>query len=649
MAPRVYIVQVCNVFGDAVYLPLAAGMLRAQARAVLGDAFQLEPIIHERFDLAETGARIVDPSVLALSTYVWSWEYSLELARRVRALHPEVTIVIGGPQVPDDCSALVAEGLIDVAVHGEGEVTFVELLRALRDGSSLGEVAGISWRGGKTSPRARVEDLDTLASPFLGGDFESLLAGKRRLIGLWETNRGCPFGCTFCYWGSAVNTRVREFAIERLERELDWFVDHRIDYVLCADANFGIRKRDIEIARKVRDAKARTGHPRKFRVFSTKNATERVLEVVEVLREGELDQGLSLTMQTLSPTALEAIGRKNIKLSTYVELGREARKRGLVSYSDLIVGLPGETYDSFVEGLDQLLEVGQHDNVHVYFCTLLVGSQMADPEYRRAHGVITARNRILERHMRADAIDDAGVHEYEDVVIGTATMPVDAWIETNLATAWFNLLHFMKLANFVAIYLRHAHGVRYRRTYEMVKERARGPVLSSVTAFVTDYYRSISEGCARRLVLEDFGDVVWPMEEAAFLHVSRDFDGAYAELQEIVRELVEAEKLSIDEALLADLFAFQMAQMPRHDGPPRETIQLAYDWPAWFDAVLAGESPKLERRRAVYRVINHHPVGTRADYARSVAWYARSAANIPYKLVREDRRARVALPLVESG
>ena len=647
MPSRVYLVQICNVFGDSIYVPLAAGMLRAHARSTPGllEHFHFEPIVHERFDLDETDERIVDPGVLALSTYVWNWEFSLALARRVRARHPRVLIVVGGPQVPEDCSEVLADGVVDVAVHGEGEATFVELLDTVARHGDLAEVLGISYRAGdravRNAPRPRIEDLDRLPSPFTGGDFDALLDGGRRLIGLWETNRGCPFGCTFCYWGSAVNQRVREFGIARLEQELEWFSRHRIDYVLCADANFGIRRRDIDIARKVRDTKARTGAPRKFRVFSTKNATHRVLDVVEVLREGGLDQGLSLTMQSLSEVALEAIGRKNIKLSSYVELAREARRRGLVSYSDLIVGLPGETYDSFIAGLDQLLELGQHDNVHVYFCTLLVGSEMADPAYREKHGIVTARNPILQRHMRADVIDGAGITEYEDVVVGTRTMPPSEWIETNSTVVVFNVLHFQKVASSIGIYLRHAHGVPYRRFYEHVRRRSadatRFPAFARMAEYVEGYYRSVAAGRANRLVLDDFGDTVWPIEEAAFLLLSRDLDAAYAELRELVHELVVEDGLAIAGDVLDDLFAYQSSQTPRPSGPPRATVELAHDWPAWFAMVLEGASEPLIPARTRLRVIDQHGTdGSLPSYARNVAWHARSAADIPYRLERQD-------------
>lgn len=639
----VHLVQICNVFADSIYLPLAAGMLRAHAAAdpELRRHFRFAPILNERFALATTAERIKDPAVVGLSTYVWNWEYSIALADQLRRLYPDVAIVVGGPQVPEDARELVANGPIDVAVHGEGEVTFTEVLRALATEQSLDDVAGITYRGPagpvRTAPRARVEDLDTLPSPFLRGDFDDLLRDPRPLIGLWETNRGCPFGCTFCYWGSAVNTRVREFGAERLRAELEWFENNHIDYVLCADANFGIKKRDLDIAREVAAAKQRSGFPRKFRTFSTKNASDRVIDVVEVLRSAGLDMGMSLTMQSLSDTALTAIGRKNIKLSTYVELRQEAGKRGMPTYCDLIVGLPGETYDSFLDGLDRLMSLGQHDNVHVYVCTQLVGSEMADPAYRERHGLVTARTPIIERHMCADAISDASIPEYEDVVIATRTMPLESWVETNLTTVIVNVLHYQKVAHWIALYLHHAHGVRYRSWYEHVRagarDTARAPALAAMARFAEGYYRSIADGCTTRLAFAEFGNVVWPIEEAAFLMLSKDFDAAFSELRTLFAELCSAERIVVDPDLVDDLFAYQIAQVPRPGGPAVPALSLEYDWPRYFTSLPA----RPERGPIRLRVVDQHRTGgDLAEYARKVAWFARSSTDIPYHLVADS-------------
>ena len=645
--PRVYLVQVCNAFGDAVYVPLAAGMLKAYAaeRPHLAEHFTFETLIHRRFDLAETASRFQSPAVVGLSTYVWNWEFSLALARELRRLHPGVVLVLGGPQAPDDGRALIESGLVDVIVHGEGEVAFADVLEAIRDGAPLPEVAGVTARDGsgravRGPARARVTDLDTLPSPFLRGDFDPLLTGGQRLIGLWETNRGCPFSCTFCYWGSAINQKVRLFGWERLQRELAWFSDHRVDYVLSADANFGIARRDIDIARLVAETKRRTGFPRKFRVFSTKNASERVLEVIDVLHGEGLDQGMSLTMQTLSPRALQAIKRENIRLSDYVELARRAQERGIVTYSDLIVGLPGETHDSFLDGLDELMRLGQHDNVHVYHCTVLVGSEIGDPAYQARHGIRTARTPILERHMDADAIDSASIQEMEEVVVATDTMPLPDWIETNVATSIVNVLHYQKLAHYAAIFLHASAGASYRRHYELAKrlpetDPGRFPVLAATWRFARDYFAGLAAGSAPRLVFREFGPIVWPIEEAMFLLLSRDFDATYREIADLCDAIGREADLAVDEEALADVLAFQEAQTPRPGGPRRPIVRLAYDWPSYFEALLRGREAKLERRRAAFRVVDHHRTGgDLARFAREVVWYARSATNLPYRMER---------------
>ncbi len=659
---RVYLVQVCNAFGDAVYLPLAAGMLKAYAseRPGLAGHFTFETIIHRRFDLAETAERFPAPAVVGLSTYVWNWEFSLGLARELRRLYPGVVLLLGGPQAPEDGRALVESGLVDVIVHGEGEVAFAEVLEALRDGAPLHDVAGVtardeSGRAVRGPARARVVELDELPSPFLRGDFDPLLTDGQRLIGLWETNRGCPFSCTFCYWGSAINQKVRIFGWDRLERELQWFSDHRVDYVLSADANFGIKKRDIDIARLVADAKRRTGFPRKFRVFSTKNASDRVLEVIDVLHAEGLDQGMSLTMQTLSPRALTAIKRENIRLSSYVDLARRAQERGIVTYSDLIVGLPGESHDSFMDGLDELMRLGQHDNVHVYHCTVLVGSEIGDPAYQARHGIRTVRTPILQRHMDADAIDTGSIQEMEEVVVATDTMPPADWIETNVATSVVNVLHYQKLAHYAAIFLHASSGASYRRHYALAKrlpesDPARFPMLSSAWRLARDYFTSLAAGRAERLVFREFGAVVWPIEEAMFLLLSKDFDATYAEIADLLRAVRREEGIAVDDEVLADVLAFQEAQTPRPDGPRRPIVHLSHDWPSYFDALLRGREAKLERRRATFRVVDHHRTGgDLARFAREVVWYARSATNLPYRMERVMDDGSGLEPLTSGG
>ena len=131
---------------------------------------------------------------------------------------------------------------------------------------------------------------------------------------LWETNRGCPFKCTL--FGD-LNCEFNKFDLERLKLEIDWFSKNKIEFIFCCDANFGILKRDIEIAEYVAIKKKRTGYPKVLSVQNTKNTTERAYQTQKILADAGLNKGVTLSMQSLDPVTLHNIKRDNISLQTY--------------------------------------------------------------------------------------------------------------------------------------------------------------------------------------------------------------------------------------------------------------------------------------------------------------------------------------------
>src|SRR5437870_1999693 len=263
-------------------LPLAAGLLIASARR--------DPVLRSEVDMQLRTAR-VDPAdavpdradVLAYSIYVWNERYTLEVARLAKQRHPHALVVFGGPSVPrrpERAEAFLRDhAFVDALVFGEGELVFRQLLRRLYDGAALDDVGGLALRSGLTAPRPRIADLSETGSPFLDGTFDALVdAGLSAGAAVLETNRGCPFSCTFCDWGQAIASKVNEVPMERLQQELEWIAARRIPYLYLVDANFGIRKRDVEIIRRIGELKARTGFPQYVFFHLLKNATERHLE-----------------------------------------------------------------------------------------------------------------------------------------------------------------------------------------------------------------------------------------------------------------------------------------------------------------------------------------------------------------------------------
>src|SRR6185369_4657117 len=179
-------------------------------------------------------------------------------------------------------------------------------------------------------------------------------------------------------------------------------------------------------------------------VQNTKNATERAYLTQKILSDAGLNKGVALSMQSVDMTTLEAIKRDNISLGTYMELQRRFTKDKVETYSDLILGLPGETYESFVKGVDQLMENGQHNRIQFNNLSILPNAEMGDPAYQAKYGMVTIESKIINIHgERVES--DAEIVEMQELVIATNTMPKDDWARTRAFCWWAGLLHFDKI------------------------------------------------------------------------------------------------------------------------------------------------------------------------------------------------------------
>jgi hypothetical protein len=266
----------------------------------------------------------------------------------------------------------------------------VELGDAVPDLSCLREVAGISFRLGDeivtTADRERIADVNRIPSPYLTGLLDAYgeaLEGTAII----ETNRGCPYGCTFCDWGSATLSRIRQFDLQRVFDELEWCARNGVTRIWVADANFGIFERDVAIAEKVAELKARYGCPTMFSTNYAKNTVKHLKPIVQVMADaGILTQGL-LSLQTMDEDTLTTIHRTNIKLEKYEDLAKEFRAAGLPLFVDLMLGLPGATMQSFRNDLQQCID--REVSAKIFPTRMLLNSPMNDPAYRTEHRIET--------------------------------------------------------------------------------------------------------------------------------------------------------------------------------------------------------------------------------------------------------------------
>jgi radical SAM superfamily enzyme YgiQ (UPF0313 family) len=580
-------VIVCQYEGIDVTpaLPLAAGCLVASARADT-ELTDLELAIElERRPLDHAVEACADPDVLGLSLYPWNAAYSLAVAERARASHPDCLIIVGGPAVPrrpqnarrflDDNPA------IDVLVFSEGEVAFRQLLRAHTDGSPFTHIGGIAIARGLgdtehifTSPPERVHEFSPTASPYLDGTFDEVMRryGDRLSMALCETNRGCPFSCTFCDW--SLTKHVVEFPIERVHAELQWATDRGFRLVMMADANFGIRPRDADIARYIASLRAKTGSPSSFYYYLTKNDHARNLEVIDILHEADIGCWVGLAVQDFDDHVLESVKRDNIQSGESMKLREICGDRDIPTFNELMLGLPGQTYDSFTRTVAEAMPgLPRHDFV-LYLCRMIDNTELGDPASREQFAIETRRCKWKTSTPDWDPIVD----EFQEVVVGTRDLPLDDWKRTYryafLAAALYNLRLLRVVLHHVADL-----GIDLRAYIERLAERTidapAGSVYERLGAVVDRYIDSILSG----------GPFVMPIDADSAAPVYVDTALATTALARYDAFLAETEKHTADLCgadTLSEAFAYQSLIIPRWEHNDPVVVDLEHDWPTYI-------------------------------------------------------------------
>lgn len=616
---NVYFVQVGFGFDGSVYLPCAAG-------ALLANCLQYEEITREyafpdivffREKLADALEKLKDPYLVAFSCSVWNMEYNKALASRIKERYPDCLIAFGGHSVRTDGSLLGELPQVDLLNFGEGEEVFAQLLIGLAKGDISG-VPSVAYReNGKTvcTPRAEPCDLSRLPSPYLTGVFEPLMQKYPDLefLSVLETNRGCPYQCAYCDW--VTDKRMRFFPMERVKAEIRWLGEHKIAYCFCGDSNFGMFDRDIEIAEYLVETKRAYGYPEVFRPCYEKNSADRVFRICSILNREGMDKGATLAYQTLSPVALKNIGRKNLTLEHFSGLVRRYNEAGIPAYSELILGLPGETLESFCRGVCRLLESGQHNSLNVYHCEMLPNAEMSDPAYIEKYGIQVIK--VGFNHIHSAPERDEEVPEYSYLVRATASMPPEDWVRANLFSVCVQCFHALGILRFFAIYLYTELGVGY---YDFYKDLL--AYIMEGEGLLHDLWAQFREKYESNLSGEwnyhnpAFGHVTWFFEEGAFLEIVRDYVAAEALLEPFLR------RYGIPEPLYGELKRYQQTML-RKPFDRAHTVCFAYDFPAYFNGILRGEYSPLRETPVTLGVTPRTEYTDFFEYAKETVWYGR--------------------------
>lgn len=370
-----------------------------------------------------------NPDIIGFANYVWNRQLNLKIGQYLKSKLPNTLFVAGGPNIDVDESGQKAflrrYDFLDFVITNSGEEPFSELVNWWRNGqkdyNKLPE--NLVWLENdlvrKTPERKITKKVQGIPSPYLNGQLDEFL--EMGMIPLFETNRGCPFACTFCAWGMSAQNLVRQFDIGSVFEEIEYVADRSdaVYWIVC-DANFGMLKRDVEIAKAIRSVKDKKGLPEKCHVWLAKNATERNLEIGGILDDMVVPV---MAVQSLDDEVLKEIKRSNISTETYRAYQQKFHEMGSVTYADVIIPLPSETLDSHIRGLGQLFEMGV-SRIQNHNTWLLPGTELNLRETWSEFGFKTKRRLIhgdAGKYIAPNG-DVIRVFEYEESLRETTTM-----------------------------------------------------------------------------------------------------------------------------------------------------------------------------------------------------------------------------------
>jgi len=600
-------------------LPLAAGQLfsRLRQETELLKRYNLCEISFRRQDPKEFVSKINDVFVIGFSCTLWNKNLTINTAKEVRRKYSDALIVVGGPSIPKDLELtddfFGQHPYIDVICIGEGEEVFVTLCNHHSQGMSFQDIPGIIYRDRdsgvvcRTAPE-EVASMEKLPSPYLDGTFDDLyLKYKEEFSGIiWETNRGCPFQCTFCTWGNYASRKIREKPMDQVRAEIEWIGKNRINYIAMSDANFGIRERDLELVGLLAECKRKYGFPNFISVSWTKNSSDKVLKISNILKDCGIGFRVTLSLQSLNNDVIRAVKRSNIQKSEYQRIRSAFHKERYYAYTELILSLPLETYDSFLEGVEENLSESIFNQLYIYPCFLFPNTEIATLSSRERYGIES----IVIESGYTKSKDSYKMNEDVEVVVGTATMPREKWVDAFVMGYYVLAFHDDRLAFFILNYLKRSYGVKITEIVSYMRKKCRNhnlPTLKKSFMRLKDCAKGVQQGKTHLIEPEPYGGICFDPPGAIFLELLYEREKFYPEFLYIIESYLESQDINYNATLLKDLYDFQEAVMAHPDGPISEELCLQYDWVDYFLYAFNYQERELTPLRRKLKIIDPCP------------------------------------------
>ena len=546
---------------NAYYLPYSPAVLWSYAitSPKVKENYSLGDFIWRRDPIEEVVELLKDCAVVGFSTYIWNRSYNNVLARELKKANPDVLIIFGGPEPPIEKPGFFEKfPYADICVKKEGEISFKRILEAnsREEYKSIpGLLINVNGETLDTGESERINELDVIPSPYLAGIFDDLV--KRFPDVRWnatlETNRGCPYACTFCDWGSLTYNKVKKFELERVFAELEWIGINQCDFVSITDANFGIfPERDSLIADKLIEVQRTYDNPKAYTISWAKNQKREIVEIVKkLIYEGGAKIGLNLSVQTMDENVLDIIKRKNLDTNKIEEVFEICEENNIPLYTELILGLPGETLESWKQNFYRLYKAGNHTGITIYQAQLLENAEM-NLLQRKLYKI---EARVVYDYL-VGTYNENELREGIEVVTSTRDLPHEKMLDAQVFSWFMNTFHINGITNYISRFLFKYKNVDYAEFYEKLFEHIKqDPWLSCEIDRIRDHYGNwIKYGKIDHVPIQNIEIHGWNLVHSTIINMQSEHKAAH--VFSVIRDFVK-NNFEIEDRMFEQLIKFQ--------------------------------------------------------------------------------------------
>jgi hypothetical protein len=336
-----------------------------------------------------------------------------------------------------------------------------------------------------------------------------------------------------------------------------------------------------------------------------------------------MSKGIDLALQSINRETLKSIKRENISIETFQELQKKLNEEGIETFTDIILGLPDETYDSFINGISYVIENGQHNRIQFNNLSILTNSEMDNPDYQEKYGLKTVETKLINIH--GSLQETAEIQETQQLVVGTKTMPESDWIRSKVFAYMTSLLYFDKILHVPFTILNKTYSVSFRELIEIfMAESVNFPILSEINSFFINKAIDIQNGGAEFCESKEWLNIWWPADELVLIKLCTEnkLNGFYQEAEKIINGFLSTKKITNHHSIMNDAIYLNknLIKAPFQDN----NIMIETSHNSWnvYQANLKGEKIQIETGNYFYEIDRtSFRWSTWEEWCRDVIWY----------------------------